>query len=60
LILKRVIFNNPVGQRAIFFLNIALFISISETSIDLQEFSEVGQRPSRWTRQRQVASSGCD
>jgi hypothetical protein len=43
-----------------FFLNIALFISISETSIDLQEFSEVGQRRSRRTRQQQVASGGCD
>jgi hypothetical protein len=43
-----------------FFLNIALFISISKTSIDLQGFSEVGQRPIRRTRQQQVASDGCD
>jgi hypothetical protein len=43
-----------------FFLNIALFISISETSIDLQEFSKVGQRRSRRMRQQQVASGGYD
>jgi hypothetical protein len=43
-----------------FFLNIAFFISISETSINLQEFSKVGQRRSRRMRQQQVASGGCD
>jgi hypothetical protein len=43
-----------------FFLNIALFISISEISIDLQEFSKVGQHRSRRMRQQQVASGGCD
>jgi hypothetical protein len=42
------------------FLNIALFISFSETSIDLQKISEVGQPPIRQMRQRQVASGGCE
>jgi hypothetical protein len=44
----------------VIFLNIALFISFSETSIDLQVILEVGHRHVSQTQQQHLASGGCD
>jgi hypothetical protein len=52
--------NGTDGIPFAIFFNIALFLSISKTSILLQQISELGHRRIRQTREVGIASAGCE